>query len=669
MPRKKIKNKTKLRPKSKPVRKKRTATKSVKVKKTASTLIKSSNKEIEKGLKSIYQDDKGKMPKMTGLEIKEKNRTLKTVILLALTLAVLLFVAFVGFLVFQPSPKFTGKKINLEIKAPFTVVSGENISYEIKYTNQEEISLTNSELIVYLPHGFIYENANIEPEVKENQTPNIKIWELGNINQKQSDTLIINGKLIGDLNSTQTISAGLSYLPANFSSEFQKNISFNTAISDSLIDIELEYPNQTASLDETEFSLNIINNSDEIDLKYLEVELNYPPQFTLLASQISKERGQDSEMIKEEINEDEIPTQKIWQIDELLFNTQNQIKFIGNFEVDETASFDLNLKLKLKGSDDSSFVQREEDITVNVIKGELLTNLIIQGSNQNKAVNFEDSLNYLLTIQNKSKNTVGDLKVRAVLDSKLLDWSSLDDSYSGRRDDIQILWTKDQIADLALLFPEEEVEISFKIDLKSFQEAKRYSEDDFVIKSFFETQINKIDTDDTDIIIESNAIINNVNTDLDFDVYARYFDDENHAVGSGPLPPVIGQKTKYKIFWQIDNSLHEIKNVELKAKLPGYVKFEGNEKTSAGNLFLNQSNEIVWQISRMPTSIDSSTSSFEISITPGSADALKILNLLSEIKLTVVDSVTNTRIAKSLSGITTNLDGDPLAEGKGLVQE
>jgi len=125
---------------------------------------KSPLKDIEKDLKKIYQDDKGKMPKMTSLEFKNKNRALRIVFFIIIVLIIIFAVSFSGFLVFQPQPKFSGDNINLEIKAPFTAISSDNISYKIKYANLEDVSLNNVSLIVYLPNGFIYEKANTEPE-------------------------------------------------------------------------------------------------------------------------------------------------------------------------------------------------------------------------------------------------------------------------------------------------------------------------------------------------------------------------------------------------------------------------------------------------------------------------------------------------------------------------
>ncbi len=651
----------------KPIRKKKTKSLKTrgKAEKKQKPKIVSKSKEIEKGLKSIYQDGKGKMPNMANIEFKKRNNIFNLVILIIIILVIIFTVSFLGFLVFQPKAKFTGEKINLEIKAPFNAVSGEKVTYQIKYANAEDTAFSQAKLFVYLPYGFIFESSNKKPAADTNDEKgysNIKKWQLNNISGGESGTLEITGKLIGSQNTKQQISATLSYIPVNFSSEFQKTVSFNTEITDSLVDFEIEYPNQVANQEKAEFNIKLKNNSQDIDLNNLQVELNYPAQFTLNQSKIIA-----NEEEKKSIDDEEKNAPKIWAIDNLAAQAEKDINFQGEFQVEESQTLEFNIKVKLKGPADEYFIQGEKKFTIEVIKGELLNNLIIQGSNQNKPVNFGGTLNYLLSIQNKSKNTLGDLKVRLISDSPFLNWSTLKDDGNGINEGHQILWTKEQTPELAVLFPEDEIEINIQIKLKDYQ--KKYKEEDYQVRSFFETQINKIDNKQAEVVNESNIIINEINTNLNLKTEGRYFDENNQTIGSGPLPPIVGQKTSYKIFWTITNSLHDIENIEVKAKLPDYVSFENQENTSAGNLYKNQNNEVVWQISRIPTAINESTAEFEISITPSQNDADKILTLLPKIDIEATDSQTQGRIFKTYQGITTNLDNDPLAKGKGLVQE
>ncbi|MCX6745897.1 MAG: hypothetical protein NTX00_02650 [Candidatus Parcubacteria bacterium] len=623
-------------------------------------------KEIEKSLKNIYQDESGQIPSMGKLEFKNKSR-FKNLLILIIVLFCIFGVSFLGLVFFQTKPKFTNENINLEIKAPFNAISGDNINYQIKISNQENTSLTKVQLDVYFPNGFIVGKTSLPWLTKSDQTnnnqSNIKTWQISDLGPGQILLLDISGQLIADLNSKQIISATLSYVPANFNSEFQKTTTFTSDVNASLVDLAVESPAQTADSENTDLILKISNQSETLTLN-IEIDLNFPDEFTLTESQVIRPDNPNLEIQKAAANE---ASPKIWTIDQLLPKTENQIKLKGKFSVTESKTVELTAQLKLKGTAEDYYLLKEQKIDIEVVKGNLLTNLIISGSNQNQPVNFGDTLNYLLVLQNKSKKALGDLKVRAILDSALLNWSSLNDKNKGLIEDMQILWTKDQIPSLALLLPEEEVEISFQINLNNDQ-SKKFHPEDYQIKSSFETQINKIDNATAEVVVPSNTVINQINTDLNFIAEVRYFASDNNTVGSGPLPPIIGQKTSYRVYLKLNNSLHEIQNIEAKVKLPDYVNYESQENYSTGSILKNEQQEIVWQISRIPTSVSQADASFEISITPASKDAQKILTLINEINLTATDAQTNGQITKSLQGFTTNLDSDPLGKGKGLVQ-
>lgn len=630
---------------------------------------------IDKDLKKIYQDEEGNLPKMTGLEIKKRNTILKIFISVIIILSIIFLAAFAGFVFFQPKPNFSGDKINLEIKGPFTALSGENINYTITINNNEDISLTNTQLTLYLPSGFklIEADPQFETDPEKNQENNysaIKKLQINDIYPQQKKEIKIQGQLIGETESNQTLSAALNYIPANFSSEFQKNITFSTEIIDSLIELETESSSQIANLEETEIKINLKNKSEDLDLSDIDVELNYPIEFSVSKLKYTNKETDEKTTISydNDENDQEIPTQTIWNLKKLQANNTAEIIFIGKFDSQESDVFNLTLNIKQKAADEKYITQKQEKFEIQVIKGELLNTLIINGSNNDQTINFNDSLDYLLNIKNKSTTALGDVKVRLVIDSPLIDWDTLVDENNSYKEGNQLLWTKEQISDLSVMLPEEEIDINIKLNLEDFNPDKNYKGEDLKISSFFETQINKIDNTETNVELTSNSIINEINSNLSINAYGRYFDEKNATIGSGPLPPVVNQKTTYKIFWEISNSINEIKNIEFTAAMPEYVKFEDNQNTSAGSV-KQDNNKIIWQISRIPNTINTATAEFDISITPDEDDVHKLLTLLSDIKITAEDAVTQGQITVEHKGITTDLENDPQAEGKGLVQE
>ncbi len=78
--------------------------------------------------------------------------------------------------------------------------------------------------------------------------------------------------------------------------------------------------------------------------------------------------------------------------------------------------------------------------------------------------------------------------------------------------------------------------------------------------------------------------------------------------------------------------------------------------------------EVAWTLNRMPLDIKELGVNFEITVTPTETDKGKLLTLLLNTNLQARDVSTGGTISKTSGALTSNLDGDPGAEGKGIVK-
>lgn len=116
--------------------------------------------------------------------------------------------------------------------------------------------------------------------------------------------------------------------------------------------------------------------------------------------------------------------------------------------------------------------------------------------------------------------------------------------------------------------------------------------------------------------------------------------------------------------------MHEVSDLKIKTVLPHNVFWTGKSVVEAGELnFDVNTREIVWRINRLPTTIRKLEANFEISITPEPKDINTVLTLLPETTLEATDKITGDQLFLAAGAITSNLEGDPIAAGKGLVAE
>ena len=623
--------------------------------------------EIKESLTKIYQDDDGNNVDVKKMIIRPKRGWLFNLF----TFVVIFFVfcgAIYGTYNYVYLKIMSNKSsITLEFDAKKEMVAGEEFYYNLNYKNEDNVSLGKIEIKVQYPDNFIFLSSEPAPSRNNN------VWEINNLDSHRSDVIRIKGKLIGPINSSNIILADMLYTPQNFSSEFKKSASFETKIND--IGFDFSFNNSSSAL---------VNETNEIVVKFKAKTENYIDNFRL-----SIEHPEEVEIVSAEL-----PDQSNNQIASsspagliiassgpdawLLSNFgKNENEFKIKFKVKEKKQPNLNIKLKFEsleqvldlatgqaGSQTKYHSFYEKDFAYDVIKGDLNINLIINGSSLDQGTDFGQTLNYSINYANKGDTTMKDVILMAILESDFLDWQTLSNQNGGVLSGNTISWSKQEIPALAELASGAEGVIDFSIKLKNQSEidlSKAYQ-----VKSYVQYSIEgkSVSADS-----QSNTIINKINSDLNLAEQIRYFNDDNIAVGSGPLPPKVGQSTSLKVYWSINNNLHELNDLQVRVTLPANVRWDNKNRTSYGSLnYDSQTNQVVWQLGRLPTTVYKADAEFNVSVNPGETDRNKIMIILPGTNITAVDTETGMQINKTLKAKTTKLEDDSMAAGDGIVE-
>jgi hypothetical protein len=264
---------------------------------------------------------------------------------------------------------------------------------------------------------------------------------------------------------------------------------------------------------------------------------------------------------------------------------------------------------------------------------------------------------------------MADVIIMAVLDGEALDWRKLSDKNNGSVIGKTITWTKEEIPELASLAKDQRGTIDFSIPVREVNEAGLIRS--FEIKSYAQFTISG-KTEDLGQGNEnnrSNQLVVKLNSDIALDEAVRYFDQDNIAVGTGPLPPQVGETTTFKVYWTITNSLHELNNLIVTTKLPNYVKWDNKEQTNTGTINYNQeNNEVTWTIGRLPISANNLEAEFSVAINPRTTDRNKLLIIVSGTTLSGIDNSTTFPVSQILKAQTTRLEKDDIANTNGIVQ-
>ncbi|MAF14184.1 MAG: hypothetical protein CMI53_04835 [Parcubacteria group bacterium] len=617
---------------------------------------KTSDLAVQKGLMNIYSNKDGSLPDISHLDVRRKSR-LKIFLISFVGIAIILAaIVWLGFIVFNPDSTVSNQSIKLEIKSQQSIASGDEVIYILNYANVEKVPLNDVEIIFRFPEGFEFTSATPEPTNDFNTS-----WDIDQLAKNASGKIEIKGKLIGEVGSIKTISATASYRPENFSSIFKDIQSFSSQITSSILEINVEGPEQILPEKKATYKILYRNDSDQ-DLAKIKVLVDYPANFIFqeaLPEPFHKE-------------EDARNLNNQWIIENLEKNQEGEIEITGGFLADEqipSANFNVQIGFLDEEFDEFS-LQQEKSISTEIIESNLSMNLIVNGSNQNQPISFGQILTYSIVYKNLGQKDLDDVSFTITLDSDILNFEEIEDKNFGIIDNNSITWGKDQISELDLVRPLDEGSIDFSIKVLDSTDVN-LDTDNLQVKSKSQASLIKIgDLEIEELDISSNEILNNINTDIQLKVEGRYFNEDNIAVGTGPLPPVVGERTTFRIYWYIANSLHEVSDVVVSAVLPDGVEWVDKYLVKTGQIsYSDKDNRVSWSINKISAGQDFQDINtwFDVAVIPTKQQEGKLLILSDQTFLVATDEQTESEISKSGKAVTSNLENDPVGGGRGLV--
>ncbi|MFC1615360.1 hypothetical protein ACFL2L_01025, partial [Patescibacteria group bacterium] len=549
---------------------------------------------------------------------------------------------------------FQQSDIAFEIKGNDSVVSGEEIFYIVDYKNESNVDMVNNEIKLIYPDGFIIKMVDPKPNDEQHN-----IWEIDEIKAKEGGQIKLQGYLIGEIGERKELEGLLKYNPSNTSATFSKNENFEIKIKSTYLSLNLEVPINCVEGKKEPLKITYFNDSSKF-IDNLRLILFYPKSSSLFLDDIKLENIETDERYYEY-------NQYILDIEEIL-----EMDIVLNL-TDADESPKIKVQFGYIGNDEQFLLQNEKEEKMFILKGDLSIDLIVNGIIDKGFLDVGDILNYTLSLENNGNAILENVEAKVLVDDNenLIAWKSLKYKEQGSMQDKEIFWSYKNNENLSKIEPGEEVDLNFSLELKNIADIGFENIIENNIVSWAEVKVGTTGGVKSDKILKSTSVNIGLNTFLDFKAEARYFNQSGEPVGSGPLPPKVGETTTYKIFWQLSSSLHESRDITVKAKLPDDVIWDQEVSVESGDIYFDQSlDQVIWAIPKLPVDLDKPLyGNFDISIKPidGDVGANKIL--LENIVLFGKDSVTSSELKYTIGFLDTDLEADELGKGNGIVQE
>ncbi len=626
--------------------------------------------EIEESLNEIYQGDDGHMVDVKKLDIKKRHGFFYNFFMTIFLIALLGGLAYGGYYYLHKNSGLSS--IQLAISGNNEAAAGQELIYKVDYRNLSDVDLKDLEIRVVYPENFVL--AGTDPQVSPNDPsatstdPRIGVWKADNLPAHRSGEIEIKGKMFGLLGEKHEILASMTYTPANFNSEFKKEAALETDINDTGINFSVESSSSA-----------LVGEENIIDIKYKGGNDSYLNNFRLTLGPIDNldfgKLGKDAQP-------------GIWDVTDVSQDEKEfkiPFKFKDKIADNETLTLDAGEVMTDAAGNQRFYKIFEQPLNFELVKNDLNLNVIINGSRNDQGIDFDQTLNYSISYANKGESDMNNVVIMAVLKSDILDWTSLKDAHHGQISGNVISWSKNEIPALASLGKGEEGTIDFSIKTLPLAQVasgnsgldvtKKYEVDSYAQFSVgtadegSDATSTPVVADESNDKTKSNVIVNKINSDLKLDEQVRYFNSDNIAVGSGPLPPKVGQTTSFRVFWHLTNNLHELDNLQVTAVLPQNVNYDGRPLASLGSVsFDPTTRKVTWTIGRLPITTYETDAEFSISVTPTETDRNKIMVLVSGSTVSAIDNETQSLISKTLSAKTTRLEDDDIANTDGMIQ-
>ncbi|KKR48835.1 MAG: hypothetical protein UT86_C0002G0009 [Candidatus Magasanikbacteria bacterium GW2011_GWC2_40_17] len=546
---------------------------------------------------------------------------------LALVIGALGLAATVFFLFFAPPAK---SYLNISL-TDSTATVGANRDFKISVINNTTDNLSDIVLSFQIP-----KNIFIKEYPTNFDLPSASL-KLGSLAKSATQEIIFKGQAWGALNETEKILIRGSFITAQ-NKKVEQLTTLDIPLTKTSLEVNWTLPEKIIVGRAFNIDINYQNNSGDMLSKAVIIP-DFPKDLTILSGTKDLSQGR-------------------WVLQNIPAGKNEQIKitaYLNSLTASQNGWEKLTLQSFLEFNNQQNL---QKTLLQNVPAAD--NGLSLQFKIDDKKTFFKpgETISLTLPYQNKTNKEIKDLVFTLTL-PPILTSKQVTTVFSPK-----ISLKPQEQGETKLTFtlakdlkPGEELTPNFSLILRPSADWYFVDEPTILYRSFAEAQQFKI------------------STFLKLHAESRYFTEEGDQLGRGPLPPRVGQTTKYWINLFVTTSPNSVKGVQLRATLAPGVSWTGKTIVTEGEpiKFDPITRTISWKNDLVEATGGDTCpcvgAGFELSITPSITDLGLTPKLLDQIYLSGTDIYTNEYLETGASPLTTSLTTDSYAKGKGQVRE
>ncbi len=485
------------------------------------------------------------------------------------------------------------------------IISGEYVHLIINYKNRSEQKLLGTTLSLNLPSGFQIDRLKTPSTTFNDKSifPNIK-----NIKSGEKSSVEIYGWFWSEPNKDNTIIARLSYTTSETNNREQKINRYLLKLPGSVIQSNLTIPTSAFIGQSVEYKYMLKSNAKQ----------------TL--NNISIVHNWSNEIIDKKYNDISIRPNEV----KIVTGTINLEKNIGKHRIQFTPQIKIN---------ETQITQIPVFADIDILSPDLYSQV-----NFSKAIKYADIFSIMpidVSWKNNSKLTIDNLRlVLTVNYPQMIDWekTALENNirYSGN----SLIIDGQARTKLKNILSQNGENFIVNIYTKGWFEFK--NEKNTYLEIIPELQLPAPSNITPVYTQKGTGDKLQIATQLKVDQQIRFYTPEGDQIGRLPLPPKVGQTTKYWVFIKIYNQINDVNNVELTAKLADGVTFTGKESVTIGPklTYKKSNNTLNWNYPKL-NALGTTGIHFEIQVTPTSKQVGQKLPIIEYVNIKAKDNNTS----------------------------
>ncbi len=545
--------------------------------------------------------------------------------------AVLIFIASAAAFVSIRAGMFDSSRVAIDIVGPQKVLSGQEVTYVIKYRNDNRVKLEDAHLVLsYSPQFHL-----ISPEEFIVEKMGEAVLPLGQIGPRTEKELVVKGVFTGEQNATMFLAAMLNFKPVARQAPMQVEKRIGVYLESPPIGLTVEGMQEVFSGAVAEYIIKYENTGTE-NLSKVRLLADFPEGFKFSGS--APLESSDG---------------RVWEIGDLPAGGKGTLRIWGVLESkpDTVARAFFRIGSATNDASPGSFARGEW--TTYVTRPILQIKQRVSGLTDSQVASPGSVLRYVLSFSNQGDIGLRDVVLRLSFRDSTVDFSRLNLRGKGFFDSQTktIVWRAADHPALKTFNPGQEGEISFTVPIKDKFDIR--SEED---KNFTVTTVAYIDSPDVPTplgqnkTIASDTLTLKISSPVDFKTEIFY--DDFRIRNTGPLPPRVGKQTTYTIRWTVANGTNELTDARVESYLPSGVDWTNKIYPSDEKITFNpRTNRVVWEIGDVPNGtgyfLPKREVRFQVAIRPSIEQVGSRINLLKKSVFKALDTFTGLEVVRT----------------------